>query len=319
MAEFESYEPHIVPKQANVIFPEQLKEMIVGEVQTAAQEIQTKLSEQNTLTDSRFEGLQSALQKEHMETVQQLELQNALLHRQQTIHMIESGLLFLVLVFAIIRLILICKQKKKLCELQVELCKLQGKVDQLDNINGLLTKCQNQQQVNGTKIEEIRSRLFDDNDSSTATIAKPLPQVETAPAATPPYRPVSLQDKLQYTLIQVSRNSSDHFGEQVKEKLSKDPTLQIAYYRRYDPNGRGYRGYVEETADDKATFFGVKESDTTLLLLPNKANLTEFGTCAREFFNGFTTDVKAASSIECAVLKREGELWKLIRFGSLKQ
>ena len=317
MAEIQSHAPYIMPELVENPFPKQPEEMSADEVWVATQKIQTSLSAQYSLIDTGFDDQETILQDNQTEITRQFEQQNLLLERQQMIQVVDVGLLFLALVFAIVSLISICKQKKKLRAMQ-------EKVDQLEDLNRRLVECHNRQNSN---IEAIWNKVFAVNETTLeiadrirrGIVTPPTPPSPPTPPPKPPEpKKPPLQDMLPQTLIQVAMENHERWGEQVKQALTPDYHFDISYYCRPDPTGNLYQGIVKKVADDNAPFFGVI-LDGCLQLFPNKAALNNLTTCAEEFFVGYDTVRDGVQTVRCALLNQDGDLWRLVQLGSINQ
>ncbi|MBE5793256.1 MAG: hypothetical protein E7323_01050 [Clostridiales bacterium] len=303
-----------------VLLPEQM--IANGEVWDAFQEVQIKLAQQGSLIETEFLDQQNAIQTAHTQVMQGLELQNQQLEKQHLFNKVNVGLLGAVLLFAIIQVIITAIQNSKIR-------KMRETIDRLDEVNRWYASCQEQQEKAQNAIWNKLCAVGDQTVSTSRAIHEvklmlqerpnPISEKTDDPPPTIPQPPKPpLHTALSQMLIQVAASQSEGWGAKVEAYLANEYHLNIGYYRRRDPSGNLYRGVVELVDDDKAPFFGVA-TDGRLLLLPNKAYLNALAICAGEFFNGYETASGGISSMNCAVLNKDGDFWRLVSPGSINQ
>lgn len=315
--------PYVMPDLQG-FFPEQAEAIGAQEVWASIQKIQTSLRAQYSLIETNLTNQLKTIQANHSEVIRYLEQQNRLTGQQSLFLMIGVCLLAILLILAIIGLVMIGKQKKKMHVLQ-------DAVNQLDKENRWLADCQNWQ---NSKLEAIWNKLFAVNESTIVITKliqehksnapeKPSEESEIVPESTvskpvPEYTKPTPQAALPKMLMKAAANSSEGWGKQVQQALAQDYHLNINYYSRRDPSGSLYQGVVERADDDTAPFFGVTV-DGCLHLLPNNAYLSPLAVCAGEFFTGYQTVGNGISTVTCAVLDQEGDCWRLKQLGSINQ
>lgn len=299
-------------------FPAQIEVIEADEVKIASEKMQNALTAEHTEIKTGIANQQKTIQTNHTEIKQLFEDQYSLIGHQQKLQTVNLGLVSLVLVLAVVNIILLCINGKKIRKLQKEQKEdfsiLQKQVDercaQLEEANNIRQlDFRNHRDALMQKLNIFEGRM---GDFANKVLGQKPP---APPAPVPALEPI--QTALPRMLIEVAQRIPTGFGPEVQNLMrNRNYRVDVGYYMRPDSQGRGYEGQVKQVDDPNASFFGVVENGT-LYLMPNQGNLRPMVHCAGEFFENYHTATDGINSAVCALLKQGGNTWQIAQRGRI--